>query len=100
MRVLERLIQQIKPGQWQALEALDKRYDVVEKQLGFPAKRRYRSFASSGDTDTLVIEREWESMAVMEAAWEKFMLDAELQKLGAEGQEIISSNSVEVYMVL
>jgi hypothetical protein len=100
MRVLERLIQQVKPGQWQALEALDQTFDVVEKQLGFPVKRRYRSFASSGNTDTLVIEREWESLAVMEAAWEKLMTSAEYQKLDAEAQGILSSNAPEIFMVL
>jgi len=100
MRVLERLIQQINPGKWEALEVLDKKYDVVEKKLGFPTKRRYRSFAGGGNTDMLVIEREWESMAVLEAAWETSFTNAELQQLNAEGEGVISSNTWELYMVL
>lgn len=100
MRVLERLIQQVMPDKWEALEILDKKYDAVEQKLGFPTKRRYRSFAGSGNTDMLVIEREWESMAIMEAAWEKSMLSAEHQQLGVEGQGVISSNTWELYLVL
>ena len=86
MRVLERLIQHVNPGKWEALEVLDKKYDVMEKKLGYPTKRRYRSFAGGGDTDTLVIEREWESMAALEAAWEKSFSNAEFQQLNAEGE--------------
>ncbi len=100
MRILERLIQQVKPGHWEALEVLDKKYDVVEKKLGFPTKRRYRSFASAGNTDVLVIEREWESMAALESAWEKSMTNADMQQLMVEGEGIISSNAWELYMVL
>ncbi len=100
MRILERLIQQVVPGKWEALDALDMKYDAVEKKLGFPAKRRYRSIAAGGNTDTLVIEREWESMAVMEAAWEKSMTSPELQQLMVEGVDIISSNTWELYFIL
>ncbi len=100
MRVLERLIQQINPAKWEALEALDQKYDVMEKGLGYPPKRRYRSIAGGGNTDTLVIEREWESMAAMEAAWQKSMTSAEFQQLAAEGVGVISSNTWELYMIL
>ncbi len=100
MRVLERLIQQVIPGQWEALEALDKKYDAVEKKLGFPAKRRYRSLVAGGNTNLLVIEREWESMAAMEAAMEKNFTSPELQQLNDEGTGIISSNSWELYLIL
>lgn len=99
MVVVERLIQQIRPDKWEALEALDKKYGAVESRCGFPDKKRYRYFVG-GDTNTLIIERQWESWAAMEAAYEKVFADAEWQALGAEGIGIIESDRHELYAPL
>lgn len=47
---------------------------------------------------TLIIERQWESFAAMEAAYEKALADPEWQALGAEGTSIIESDRHELYV--
>ncbi len=102
MRVLEQEIQQVNPRCWAELEAINKKFDAVEGRYGFPPKRRYRSLAGGHDTDVLVIEREFESLAAAEAAYEKAMADPEFQALGAElmGSPIVTSLRRELYTVL
>ena len=100
MIVVERLIQQIRPNKWAELEALDKKFDAVESRLGFPPKKRYRCYVGGHNTDTLIIERQWKSMAAMEAAYEKAFADPEDQALGAEAASIIKSNQYELYSPL
>ena len=98
--ILERLIQKVIPGKWAELEAIDQKYNVVEARLGYPPKRRYRCIVGGHTTDTLVIEREWDSLAAMEAAYNKGYADPEYQALGAESALIIKSNQIELYMPL
>ena len=100
MVVMERLIQQIRFDKWAELEALDKKYNAIESRCGFPAKRRYRCITGGENTDTLIIERQWESLAAMEAAYEKVLADPEWQALGAQGDAIIVSNRNELYAPL
>ena len=97
---LERQIQHIKNGKWEALEALDVKFNTVESRNGYPAKRRYRCYIGGHPNNTLVIEREWESLAAMEAAYMKIFMDPEYQALGVEYDAISESNQVEVYLVL
>ncbi|MCA9875566.1 MAG: hypothetical protein KC441_17970 [Anaerolineales bacterium] len=98
MKVIERMIQEIFPGQNEALEDLDKRYAALESKIGFPAKRRMWAMSAPYTFDTLIIEREWDSMAAMEAAFEKSFANQDLQALGVEGRSIIKSVRVELYM--
>ncbi len=100
MKVMERLIQQVRPDKWAEPEALDKKYDIVESRLGFPPKKRYLCHAGGHNTNTLVIERQWESYAAMEAAYEKASADPAHQALGAESLSIIESNQFELYSPL
>jgi len=101
MVVIERLTQQIYPGKWKALSEIDKKYDVVEKRLGFPQnKRRMQCLIGGCDFNTLVIERQWESMAFMEATYEKAFADPEMQALQQETIPIVKSNLVEVFVLL
>ena len=97
MIVIERMIQQVYPGEMPALNDIDKRYDVVEKRLGFPAKKRYWSMSGAFDSNTIVIEREWESMATLEEVYEAAFADPEHQALNNEVNEIIKSSRVELY---
>jgi hypothetical protein len=97
---LERMIQQIRRDKWAALEELDKKYNVVESRMGFPPKRRYQMIFGRNPTDTLVVEREWESMAAMETVMTKALADPEYQALGVEGYDIIQSVKWELYFVL
>jgi hypothetical protein len=98
--VVERLIQKIKPGKWADLEELDRKYDEVEGRLGFPSKKRFRCIAGGHDDTTLIIERQWDSLAVMEATYHKASADPELQALWLEGASVVGGSRVELYMPL
>ncbi len=101
MIAIERMVQKIYPGKWAELEAIDKRYNAVESRLGFPAnKKRFQPMISGLDSNTLVIERQWESLAVMEATYEKAFADPEMQALQKETLTIVKSTQVEVYAPL
>ena len=98
MVIVERMIQQIAPGKWEELEELDKKYTVVESRLGFPAKKRYWAYAGSHPSGTLIITRQWDSMAEMEATYEKAFADSEHQALNEEGTGIVLSTQFEFYI--
>jgi hypothetical protein len=100
MIAIERMIQKIYPGKWDELEEIDKRYDAIERKMGFPAKKRYQCIIGPFDQNTLVIERQWESLAEMEATYEKVMALPEYQALGKEIVSIVASALVEVYTPL
>lgn len=101
MIIIEREIQIVRPGKWTELEEIDKKFNMVESRLGFPIKRRYRSLVGGQTTDTLIIERQWESLAAAEAAYEKAIADPEHRGLSAEVHaSIIESAQVEFYLPL
>ena len=52
MKIMERLIQRVDRASWAKKIALEERYEVVEARLGFPPKRRYRSWWKPGPTST------------------------------------------------
>ena len=100
MVIIERQIQKIRAGKWAELEELDKKFTAIESQLGFPAKRRCRSLVGGLTTDMLIIERQWESFAAMEVAYEKVLADPEHQALSAEAELILGSQQIEFYVPL
>jgi len=100
MVVMERMIQQIYPDKWKELEAIDKKYNAAEARLGFPPKKRYQALVGGLEVNTLIIERQWASLAAMEATNEKAMADPEYQALGNQTSSIIKSVHWELYMPL
>ncbi len=100
MAIIERQIQHIRPGKWADLEALDKKFNAVESRYGFPAKKRYQAVIGGHTYGTLIVERQWPSMAAMETAYDKMMTDPEWQALYAESDAIIESNQIELYSPL
>ena len=100
MKIKERLTQKIYPDKWDALEALDKKYEQLEKPAGFPPKTRYQLIISSKSSNILVVEREWESFAAMEAAYEKLMANPAWHALNAEGSAVIQDGYSEILMPL
>jgi hypothetical protein len=100
MITIERMTQHIYPDKWEELEALDKKYNALEKKYGFPPKKRYQCVFGGHASGTLIIERQWESMAKMEEVYEKIMADPEHQKLGQEGISIIKKTQMELYTPL
>lgn len=97
---VERQIQQIRPGKWADLEVIDKKFNAIEGRLGFPPKRRLRCYVGGHNINTLIIEREWDSLTLMEAAYLKTFADPEWQALGAEFDAIAESTQYELYFVL
>jgi hypothetical protein len=98
MKVLERMVQKI--GDWQNLEEADQKYNAIESKYGFPAKRRYQALAGPHAMDTLIIEREWESMAAMEEAFSRLQTDTEYQALSLNYPQLVVSNQWELYLVM
>lgn len=97
-KVLERMTQQVHANKWSELDALDKKFEAIENKHGYPPKRRYRLFIGGRSVNTLVIEREWESLAAMEAAYEKAMSDPEWQAANMEGSEVIADAQIELLL--
>ena len=100
MVIIERQIQMVRAGKWTELEELDKKFAAVESQLGFPAKKRCRSLIGGLTTDALIIERQWESFAVLEATYEKALTNPEHQALSQEVELILGSQQIEFYLPL
>jgi hypothetical protein len=80
MKVVKRLVQKVRPDKWEMLEKTEKKWDAAENRLGFPSKTRYR-YISGGDDNIHIVERHWESFAAMEAAFEQWLADPEIQTL-------------------
>lgn len=97
MILIERMIQEIHNGKSQELEDLDKRYQPVEKRLGFPPSKRFWTVSGVHTMATIVIEREWESMAAFEEAFNRAFADPEWQALNEAGVDIVKSSRMEFY---
>jgi len=101
MKTLERHISKVLDDRWDDMIALEKRWDAFEARLGgFPAKRRYRTVCGGPGPSTWVWEREWESFAAMEAAYERAMAKPEWAALAAPWKGLDESIADEMYMVL
>jgi hypothetical protein len=100
MVAIDRMIQKIYPGKWAELEEIDKKYTAVENRLGFPPKKRCTCILGSHDSNTLIVERRWDSLAAMEATYEKAFADPEHQALQKEVTSIVKSTQWEVYTPL
>jgi hypothetical protein len=100
MVTVDRMVQKIVPGKWAELEEIDKKYTAVEKRLGFPPKKRYRCIFGGHDANTLIVERQWDSLAAMEAAYEAAFADPEYLALDEESPSVVKSSRGEVYVPL
>ncbi|TFG30281.1 MAG: hypothetical protein EU532_01460 [Promethearchaeota archaeon] len=94
--VIQRLIQRVYNGKWDELESIDKKFTELENKMGFPPKKRYRCLSSPYDTNTIIIERQWESLAKLEKINTKSFLDPEYQKLSNSIDTIIESQHMEL----
>jgi hypothetical protein len=99
MAILERRVQ-FKVKSESKYQEWEKVWEDVEARLGgFPPKRHYYLMAGSEVAGTTVWEREWESLAVMEAAYDGMFTDSEAQGLGHRAQEIYDGERIEYYFV-
>ena len=94
--IIQRLVQRVFNGKWDELEAIDKKFNEMEEKMGFPTKKRYRYLTGPHDTNTIVIEYQWESLAKMEKLMTKAFLDPEYEKLGNQLDSIIESQTFEL----
>ncbi len=94
--IIERNIQRITNGKWDELEQLNSQYDKLESKIGFPPKKRFRYLTGEFDTQTIVIERQWESLAKMEKLETMAYLDPEYQKLNDKFSLIIEWQRLEL----
>ena len=100
--VIQRMVQKVIDAQnmevWDKLDAVDKKFNELEKKLGYPQnKKRLRCLFGSLDSNTIVIEYEWTSLGKMERTMTKAFLDPEYQKLNKELEGIIESSTIEIY---
>jgi hypothetical protein len=97
--ILERQVSQLRPGKAKEVIEISKRFDLIEKRMGFPLKRFYSSIAGE-PTNTMVMEREWESLAAMESVWALARADAEWQGLRAQRSDLSIGHRTEFYTVV
>ncbi len=100
MIIIERMVQEIFPDKWAELDALDKKYDSLEARLGFPAKKRFQLLMGGHPMGTLIIEREWPSLAALEETMQKSLMDPEYSALRNESGAVIKDIHWEMYMPL
>ena len=100
MAILERQIKPVRPGKWEEIGEQHKRWHEAESRCEYPPQKRYRAVAGSYDTGTLIIEREWQSFAAMEAAHMKAGADPEIQALRGESQKVFDSVRFQFHMVI
>jgi len=94
--VIQRLIQIVYNGKWDELETIDKKFNELEDKMGFPPKKRYRFLTGAHDNNTIIIERQWESLAKLEKIMTKSFLDPEYQKLSNSLDTIIERGYQEL----
>jgi hypothetical protein len=100
MITILREVQHVYPDKWADLEIINQEFNILEARLGFPPKKRYQVLSGPEEYQTLIIEYQWESMAVMEATFEKAYADPDYQKLMAKSFSILRDNRVEMLMPL
>jgi len=100
MKIMERHICRVQSGKWAELETIEKKYDALESQWGFPPKRRYRALYGSYSRDYYIIEREWDGMDSREAALGNGFRSSEWLALGEELNLVVESLQIEIYQGL
>ena len=97
MRIVERHVQKVASGKRDTYVEWEKGWHRIEDKLGgFPTKRRYTMWAGPTDHEgAFVWEREWESFATMEEAYEKLLATPEAKEI--QGSDtLLTSHSVEI----
>src|SRR6185436_12113376 len=83
-----------------AYQEWEQKWEAIEGRLGgFPTKKHYYLLSGSDDSGTMVWEREWESFAAMEAAYDRLFAAIENQNLGASASSIYAGERTEYYIV-
>ena len=102
MRIIERRVLKLH-GTWEAFQEQEKRFEALEKRTGgFGPKKHYRLFSGGDENGTIVWEREWESLAAMEATYAKWHAPAEELKVEVQAAMagIVTTERLEIYAVM
>lgn len=100
MAILERLVFKLQGGNWERIQQAEAVADEIEARWNFPPKRLYRPMLSGSSFDTLIIEREWESLAAMEAAETEAWSHPDMAAFFEEYSPLYGDMVREVYEVL
>ncbi len=101
MKVMVREIMKVLPGKMAEAMELEKKHTAIATRYGAPPERGYRCTSGGGDFfHTVVGEMEWDSLAAMEAFFEKMLADPEMQALMPKWEAILESHEIELYTPL
>ena len=106
MKVVQRGIMNILPGKMaEAMELLEKHMAIMSRLAEIPREkfpmRTYRPYLGGGDSlHTVIFEVEWDSLAAMDAFFNKAMADPEMQALMPKWEAVEESHRVEVLMLI
>ena len=100
MVILERIVHHINPDKWPEIHAMDAEFAQIESRFNFPESKRFQMLIGADVSTTLVVERQWPSMAALEAAYDKAMADPGWQAQAAKSGAIIKDTRYELYAVL
>ena len=95
--ILERCTQTV-VGRYEDMLATEKKFDELEAKMdNVPLKRRYWAGYGSLPLETMVWERDWESMAALEAYNVKTMADPEWMVMFENNAKIFTNVHRELY---
>jgi len=97
MKIIQRGTMKIVPGKMaEAMELMEK-HTAAATRLGCPSMKSYRPLIGSEYFHTIIGEAEWESMAAVEAFFEKMMADSEMQELMVKWEPVMESHVIEFF---
>ena len=97
MRVIERRIQRVRAGMRDRVMDLEKRFAEAEAPYGVPTKRHLLCIGGPYDLQTIIWEREWPSLAELEAAVEKTYSNPVFKPLMEEAGTVFESTRNELF---
>jgi len=97
MKVIMRTTVKVVPGKMAEYMEVEKKSQAISDRYGMPPWKRY-SCLSGDSMHTIVYDMEWDSLAAIEAAFEKMFIDPERQELMAKSDAVIVSHKNEFYM--
>jgi hypothetical protein len=96
VKVIWRTIVKVVPGKMAEYMEVEKKSKAIASRFGMPPWKCYRPM--SGDSmHTIIYEMEWDSLAALEASFEKMFADSERQELMAKSGAVIVSHENELY---
>jgi len=97
MKVMFRTTVKIVPGKMAEYMEVEEKSKAMASRYGMPSWRRYVPL--SGDSmHTIVYEMEFDSLAALEASFEKMFADPERQEVMAKSEGVIVSHENDLYM--